>query len=348
MYMRQQMISYIKELPTGTRIAVFTLASRLRLVQGFTSDSAVLLAAIDGKKHKNLPQPSMFLESGDEIATSTLLGPQTALAQSAIQAFDSDVQAFEQDFRVRMTLQALEQIGRYLSGVPGRKNLIWFSGSFPLSIDPDPDALNPFETMRNYGEEVQKASQSLTVGRVAVYPIDARGLLTQPMFDARNSGSQYVRSPAAFNNELLKFNNETAAAHATMQLIADETGGKAIYNTNDLKDALARVIDNGSNYYTLAYTPTNTKWDGSFRHIKVLMDKSGYVLEYRRGYYADDPYAPSRGHAITAPAPPSESEFIGSPSTAFPISHRSSTRRKLTQQGCSLPLELRSPAKQRH
>lgn len=164
--------------------------------------------------------------------------------------------------------------------------------------------------MRNYGEEVQKASESLTVGRVAVYPIDVRGLLTPPMFDARNSGSQYVGNPAAFNNELLKFNNETAAEHATMQLIADETGGKAIYNTNDLKDALARVIDNGSNYYTLAYTPTNTRWDGVFRHIKILRDKSGYALEYRRGYYADDPYAPSRGAAITAPAPPSENEFV--------------------------------------
>lgn len=108
MCMHQQMISYIKELPTGTRIAVSTLASRLHLVQGFTSDSSVLLAAIDGKKHKNLPQPSMFLESCDEIDTSTLLGPQTALAQSAVQAFNSDVQAFEQDFRVRMTLLSAE------------------------------------------------------------------------------------------------------------------------------------------------------------------------------------------------------------------------------------------------
>ena len=48
-YVRRQMISYLKTIPPGTRIAIFTLASRLRMVQGFTSDSRPLLAALNGQ-----------------------------------------------------------------------------------------------------------------------------------------------------------------------------------------------------------------------------------------------------------------------------------------------------------
>jgi hypothetical protein len=129
------------------------------------------------------------------------------------------------------------------------------------------------------------------------------------MFDASNRGSQYVRNPSAFNKDLTKFNNQTAAEHATMEILAEQTGGKAIYNTNDLKGALARVIENGSNYYTLSYTPTDTKWNGAFRHIKILMNKSGYTLQYRKGYYAEDPYAPTPRHTAVTPLPASDAQF---------------------------------------
>jgi VWFA-related protein len=309
MYVRQQMIAYLKKLPPGARIAIFTLASRLRIVQGFTSDSSALLAVLDGKKKQAMPQQSILLNSADQMDTLSSMGGQTAMAQSAMQQFNSDTESFQQDLRVRITLQALEEIGRYLSAVPGRKNLIWFSGSFPLNIDADPDAASPFEAMRSYGEEVQQAADMLSVGQIAIYPIDARGLEAPPMYSASNRGSQYVNNPAAFGKHLMKFSSRNAAEHATMQLIADETGGKAIYNTNDLKGALAQVVENGSNYYTLAYTPTDTKWDGQFRHIKILMDKSGYTLQYRQGYYADDPDA-RRQHATVAPATASQDQFI--------------------------------------
>jgi hypothetical protein len=70
-----------------------------------------------------------------------------------------------------------------------------------------------------------------------------------------------------------------------MEEVADATGGKAYYNTNGLKQAIAEIVNNGTYYYTLAYATTNTNWDGKYRHIKVSA-ASGLHLQYRRGYYA--------------------------------------------------------------
>ena len=72
-----------------------------------------------------------------------------------------------------------------------------------------------------------------------------------------------------------------------MQQIAEETGGVASVNNNDLKGAVASAVDNGASYYSLAFSPGGKKLDGSFRRIQVRLDSGGYTLAYRRGYYAD-------------------------------------------------------------
>ena len=83
--------------------------------------------------------------------------------------------------------------------------------------------------------------------------------------------------------------------HATMQKMADATGGRAFVNTNGLTDAVANAIDEGSNFYTLAYTPANSTRDGGFRKIKVQLAREGLTLAYRQGYFADDPDKASKG-----------------------------------------------------
>jgi hypothetical protein len=71
--------------------------------------------------------------------------------------------------------------------------------------------------------------------------------------------------------------------------LARDTGGQAFYNTNGLNDALTRVLNNGTRYYTLAYTPTDKNMDGKFRRIRVDLPSGKYKLAYRRGYYAEEP-----------------------------------------------------------
>ena len=79
-----------------------------------------------------------------------------------------------------------------------------------------------------------------------------------------------------------------------MDLIAEDTGGHAFSGTNGLQEAVNSAMNDGSTYYALTYEPTNPKYDGSLRHIKVTLRNSGYNLSYRRTYYADDLEAAAR------------------------------------------------------
>jgi hypothetical protein len=76
------------------------------------------------------------------------------------------------------------------------------------------------------------------------------------------------------------------AEHMYLDSVAEATGGKAYYNSNGLKQILAQIVNDGSNYYTIAYSTTNQQWNGQFRRIKLSVDRPGLKLEYRPGYYA--------------------------------------------------------------
>jgi hypothetical protein len=187
--------------------------------------------------------------------------------------------------RIETTLQALQQLARYLTGIPGRKNLIWFSGSFPISVFPDLNAAEPFQSVRQYGGEVQRTATLLTMAQVAIYPIAAEGLVNDAIYEAnanRVSQSRALGSGPNFGDS-----GSRNANYASMETLAEDTGGKAFYDTNGLNDALARAVNYGSHYYTLAYTPTDKKMDGRYRRIQVKLSGK-YKFYYRRGYYADN------------------------------------------------------------
>jgi hypothetical protein len=74
-----------------------------------------------------------------------------------------------------------------------------------------------------------------------------------------------------------------------MNSVADQTGGKAFYNTNNIDKAIRDSMDDGSTYYTLGYYPENKTWDGRFRKIIVKVNRPGVKLHYRQGFFAVEP-----------------------------------------------------------
>jgi VWFA-related protein len=305
---RDEVLKYLKEAPSGTRIAIFALTTELKMLQGFTSDPELLRSMVEGKK--NLPRGSPLINNvvegdnpgndaelnavSDSFGTATQ-GPDAATIIANLQQFEAEQQAIQLQLRQIYTLNALNQLARYMSNLPGRKNLIWFSGSFPINILPDGSLQNPFTIAASADEEFRQTSDILSRSQVAVYPIDARGLMTTPMFNASSSGANYARNPQAFGNAANRWMQKTSGEHDTMLEMAKETGGQAFVNTNGLKEAVATAIEAGSNYYTIAYSPANQKWNGGFRRIEVKVDRPKVTLAFRRGYYADDPNKPVKG-----------------------------------------------------
>jgi VWFA-related protein len=315
---RDQVLKYLKDVPPGTRIAIFSLTTELKLLQGFTSNPELLRALVEGKKGNQGASPLMNnAMEGDQPGAddpmydteADALGndPDAATILANLQQFEAEQQSFQLQLRARYTLDALNLLARYLSNLPGRKNLIWFSGSFPINILPDADLQNPFAVVASAADEFRETVNLLSRSEVSVYPIDARGLMVAPMLSVTQSGSTMNRQPNGFAKANAKFFQQTSDEHGTMQQMAEATGGKAFVNTNGLKEAVQKAINAGSNYYTIAYTPTNRNWNSDYRKIQVKLVRPGVTLAYRRGYFADDPDAPAhRNQAQNAKPDPNQ------------------------------------------
>jgi hypothetical protein len=177
-------------------------------------------------------------------------------------------------------LQCLNFIAEYMSGIPGRKNLIWLSTNFPIPVAPG-RVTNGMTTGVGGGrtgggpefndlslllrDEIRKTYTAMMRSQIALYPVDVEG--QNPQSDP---GDQVVKN---------EYEDE----------IAEATGGHAYYGSNRLQELLDKAVESGESYYTLTYDPPpNATYDGAERHIGVTLanKKSDYTLTYRTTYYA--------------------------------------------------------------
>src|SRR6266496_2106519 len=187
--------------------------------------------------------------------------------------------------RIRITLDALRAIARHVAGYPGRKNLLWISSSFPIAINPDVDL--GFAGIRVYQDQMAVAADALAVAKVVVYPMDPSGLQTQSMFQAsaRMRGNP-VTGQHSIGRQIQREDQSRFNRQASMETLAEQTGGIVCINNNDLGDCVRKAVNDGSSFYEIAYYPDSSDWHGEFHKIIVKSTKSGTRLAYRQGYYA--------------------------------------------------------------
>ena len=295
-YMRQQLVKYLEHLEPGRNVAIYTLGTRLRMIQDFTSDPDLLHEAIK----KITLQSSMFNQEQQDLADEFPgLDPDSSdqtVAQMAqrMQEFEAEQQAFQRDIQVRITLDAMQELAHNLAGYPGRKNLVWLSGSFPLTIFPDETSSNPFNVARQYGDDLRKTASVFSNEQIAVYPVDARGLVGGFLPDASQRGSSLAgaRGGVRAMQQIQRGSAQLNASHDAMNELASQTGGRAFYNRNDIDRAIGLSVAEGSTYYTLAYYPEDKNNDGKFHKIEVKLDRKGLQSHYRKGYFASDTQPP--------------------------------------------------------
>jgi VWFA-related protein len=296
-YVMGQLREFLKNAPVGTRIAIFMLNDRLTMLQGFTSDLTVLKAVM---ARPNLGSSILLTDSSghyDNVGNGGTAAPSevlsgiagTDIAQLISNLQQSEAWQASQDTqnRAKQTLDAMNELAHYLSGIPGRKNLIWFSGSFPITIFPGEGIAHPFDVVGSSEEEFRETTRILAQAQVAVYPIDARGIKTLGPPIAVSGGP--ASSGTGLTMAMNKAYEDNVSDHLTMYQMAADTGGHAYVDTNGLSEAAGKAIEAGSNYYTLSYTPANSKQDGKYRKIQVKVAQPGLTLSYRNGYYADEP-----------------------------------------------------------
>lgn len=238
MLLAKELKRFIDQVPAGVPMAVFFRRYEFTvLLQDFTVDHAAIQAAVR-KAIPQLPMPGADM-----------------LSEAA----------------------GLEQVGGYLSQMPGRKNLLWFNAGTSLFSHPGPwsnlsstgGSTDTDGSVPTAMDDTREAYDLLQTARIAVYPIDVRGLNPQ-------------------------FTHAQPQQHLYESSFADATGGEAFYNENDMAIAAAQSMENGDNYYTLSYSPDDLHDNGSWHSVRVTL-VGGYHLSYRRGYY-DDASNPQHQH----------------------------------------------------
>jgi len=310
---RRHMLMLLKTLPADTPIAVFVLGHQLHVAQNFTTDPAVLRAALD----RVLRAPDIAQDARDDPNSASanmvdLNKGQENQASQALEDFEKVTFAAQMSLRVDETTDAMVAIAKYLGGYPGRKNLLWFSEAFPTWLQPDTEfGADPFQGTATFGEKIRKATEALTDARVAVYPVDARGLQANSLYSTAQDPRMSRTNPAAsLAGNINRDNTARIDSQAAMEMFADESGGKVCKDTNDLSGCVQAALDDGSVYYVLGYYPEGTKWDGRFHKISVKTRQKGVKLRYRDGYFAlelapgDQSAVQLLQRACQAPLPP--------------------------------------------
>jgi VWFA-related protein len=288
--MREAMIKFLETLPANEPIAVYLLSDRLRLLQDFTTDPALLKDVVRSFRGKSSPLLTISTD-GSPIApvlpgVAQSLPPQMA---AQIRAFQDQTTVDTTDQRVQATLVALNMLSRTLSGYPGRKNLIWLSETFPFDVMLANVSGRASLNSRNYSPEIARTGNMLSDSQVAIYPLDARGLAGSGIFNVANEVNQNGATlRGSMGSQMDRESDDRMASHGTMNDLADRTGGRAFYNRNDLDGAVRDSITDGSTYYTLGYYPENKDWNGGFRNIQVKLRRGSVRLRYRIGYFAVD------------------------------------------------------------
>jgi VWFA-related protein len=307
-YARQQVLKFLRQLQPQDHVAIYVLTTKIIVLNEFTQDASSLLQAIEkfggypsGQQDAANPDPRPAEQS--IFMTKT---PETDVMASRLRDFldaaDGKISDFANINRAATTTSAIEAIANHVARIPGRKNLVWVSASFPIGIGFDGESLGqPGRENRLFSEELDHAARALNQANMAIYPVDARGLMTRAHSSAMNSSRFDLRFPARdLGPDQRNFD--------TMIVLADRTGGEASYKTNDIEGAVQRAIADGQYTYTLGFYPTHGKWDGKFHELKVRVNEKGLTLRHRKGYFAlpDPPVGPDENEAALNAA-------IGSP-----------------------------------
>jgi len=312
-YVRDEMLKLLAKLPAGQPLAVYAMGSKLRMLQDFTADPSLLKAAVKKAKDNALSVRQESSNAGD-LPPGLVEQMPDGMAQQVLR-FGQEQAINQMDERVRLTLEELGALARNLSGYPGRKNLIWLSEVFPNYIVPDHTdigkgtsvAAAQQSVIHNYQTQIDHTADLLSNAQVAVYPVDAGALVNHDSYSSlsnTDSNGNYLGRSArgatraglgsAQATEISRASEAVMASHSSMNSVADQTGGKAFYNTNNLEKAIREGMDDGSTYYTLGYYPENKDWDGRFRRIAVKINRPGIKLHYRQGFFAIEPTDPAK------------------------------------------------------
>jgi len=287
-YARNQVAKFLGALHPEDRVALYSMGrSSIQILHDFTNDPQDLARII--KRYRGAADSTgevgpMFQRPESNTVQREAPSAADEKLDLMLDNLNQSVANIGMATRVRLTTQALEAIANHLAPLPGRKNLVWISASFPFSIGLyDRNGLanavrNSYEMFR---DDISRAARALNQANMAIYPVDARGLMVIQAYQASVSDAP--------SNQVTSWLAAIGNAQITMEELASRTGGRAFYNTNDIAGSVRRAIEDTKVSYVLGFYPDEADIDGKYHELRVQVPgRKGLELRARQGYYAGD------------------------------------------------------------
>jgi VWFA-related protein len=195
---------------------------------------------------------------------------------------------------MEFTLRALEKQVEALSGLVGRKAVLYISDGIPLVVAEDifiaVDEFHPRSSARveamaySYSNRYREIVAKANAGGITFYSLDAGGLQGHQSISAEYGGTARGGG-LAFIDSI-----RSANLQEPLYLIADDTGGSAIINTNAVEAGLGKMADDFRNYYSLGYVAPHNG-DGRYYKVEVTVKRKGLKVRHRNGYRDKTPEA---------------------------------------------------------
>jgi VWFA-related protein len=287
-YGRKELIRYLAtSLDPGQSFAIVVLTSAgIRVLQAPTQDAATLLQAVNRLKGELsemedtdiAARAAAVADTAGDFPVGAAIASPSQGAYAGLRNFvlngDAGVARLQQDRAIEATMRGFLDISWALSGVSGRKSLIWATGSFPFYID------SPGAVPAHLAILYERTMKALNDAQIAVYPVDVRGLVnTSPGASTRGlQGSAPVRQFAARN--WLQ-----GSTIDTLRDFADMTGGRAFYNTNDIATSFHRATADSAAYYVVSYYLDTANRNPGWRKLQVKVNRKSVEIRSRNGFF---------------------------------------------------------------
>jgi VWFA-related protein len=296
-----------KEMGQNDQAAIASASGQIGFLQQLTNDRMVLRLALDRLRVKNYPtrdhaRPQMseyeaeLIERYDRdvldvfITETMRLNPGITRdsAEQIVQARARAVQAYAAHLSEN-SLTPLESLIKTARSLPGRKVVFLLSGGFLIR-----------NQQRDITGKLRDVTNAAARSGVVIYSMDTRGLVA-----SLNDASIESRFDPTGRLERAK-HGELMATQDGMNALAVDTGGKAVFNTNDLRKGLAPALKETSTYYLIAWKPdAESQKQSRFRNVEVkVIGRPDLTVRVRKGYYDVDPAPATVAKAAKEPAAP--------------------------------------------